>query len=659
VHIDRDYDEIQKALNEILPSDRYRRLAWKPEALRAWRHKQGLTQLQLSEMTGILQPKISEAERGLASSKGRKRKSADGVERTPRMDATLLYALATALGCKLQDIAVVPFLENEVATITSEVIRQLQPQFLVVDQIHTLVHPNEKISLRSIYYRTALQDRSAEGASGSKRTESFVADTLHDLSAKACVILGTAGQGKSVFLRYLTIQEAIKEQSLPLFFELRRLPERPLVEVIQSRMQHWGLCESRQQLKELLREGHISLLFDAIDELAAARRGEFLTELADLHEANPTMRIVVTSRPDSGILACDWLHPYSIAPLNLNDVRALVRIYASPEEAEQITAQLDTANRMLVNLLTAPIFAALLVIKYQYSHTIPHDLTAYYRDLFDALVRRHNTAEAGPRREIRSELLPFDLESAFQAICFAVHAQFGDRPPHIRQVQELSVKISEALQLKPRSPSLIVHDVIDITSLIVEEAGYCFFIHKSVREYYAAAHIARLPDPVAQAFYQRMAGGWRSWEYVLQFLEQLDPVRMAVCFELTELETILKTGALSFLMQFQSISILKVDQIQEQLYIGTGSFYSTRHLKIVVGGLRPDFVQQGFTHWCPGQPYPQLQPGERVRIDRTKIDYAKLLEWLGDNVATRYATCQKRLNHCRRLATAKAVIQNQ
>ncbi|MBR9800418.1 NACHT domain-containing protein [bacterium] len=489
MHIDHDFQQIEKDLDGLLGPGRHRRLPWKASEIRRLRLLAGLTQAQLSELTGIMQPKISEAERGLASSKGRKEKKESGA--APRMETRLLYALAKVLGCELRDIAEVPDFAKPVTGISSDVIRQLQSQLLTVDQIHTLVRPGEKTSLRAIYYRTALIDRAGGGANRSPTNSAFQADTLHDIPTKASVMLGTAGQGKSMFLRHLAVQETLKEQSLAIFLELRRWPSLPLADVIHKKLKNWQLCETQQQMHDLLAGGHVSLLFDAVDELDPDRRGQFLAELADLHASHPTLKIVVTSRPDSGILTCDWLHPYAIAPLALPDVRALVRIYATPAEAEQIMVQLDQLNRNLRELLTTPIFVALLIIKFRYSQTLPTDMTAFYRDLFDALVRRHNMAESGLRRKLKSGLLPFDLETVFQQICLAIHQQFGDQSPHLRQVQDIADQIVHAGNLSVESASLVVSDIIHITNLLLEEAGYCFFIHKSVREYYAADCIAK------------------------------------------------------------------------------------------------------------------------------------------------------------------------
>src|SRR5690606_16172880 len=126
-------------------------------------------------------------------------------------------------------------------------------------------------------------------------------------------------------------------------------------------------------LEAVLKSGQVALLFDAFDELEPARRQRFLIELGHIRDAYPQTRIVLTSRPESGILSCDWLHPYSIAPLERGDVEALIRIYSDPAEADAMLHQLKCARNEVMALLAAPIFIALVVMKFRHTRNIPQN----------------------------------------------------------------------------------------------------------------------------------------------------------------------------------------------------------------------------------------------------------------------------------------------
>ncbi|MBR9800419.1 hypothetical protein GYB59_01375 [bacterium] len=127
---------------------------------------------------------------------------------------------------------------------------------------------------------------------------------------------------------------------------------------------------------------------------------------------------------------------------------------------------------------------------------------------------------------------------------------------------------------------------------------------------------------------------------------------MALFLELPELRAILKEGPLTYLTQFQSISIVRTQNGQEQLRISGGSFYCTRDHQIVRGSIRPGFVKQGFGHWCPGIEYPRLEPGQAASVPRNAIDFPRLLEWLGNSLDGGYMICQQRLERCRGFGTS-------
>lgn len=537
--------------------------------------------------------------------------------------------------------------------ITEELAENFQPGVEKLSRIHTLLNPDCDIT--TIYHPPDLVDTyqltqySPQQVTQRKFPQElrFKVHTLDNLNSQQCLILGTAGQGKSLLLRHLVIAEWERRASLPLFVELRRLGKNSLQEYLQERFQQFSI---EQDFHEVLGCGLITLFLDGFDELEISSRHNFLSELRRLGETYPKLKFVLTSRPDSGILTCNWLKPFTIAPLTTSDIYQLVKVYATAAEAEQILSLIHRTSHSLMELLSSPIFVVLLVVKFRYSETIPEDLTAFYRDLFDALVRRQNFSDGGPKRTVQSQLLPYDLETAFREICFLIHEEFGDRPPHLRQAEEIAVRVADRMTTPVESPPLIVSDVIQLTNLLLEEAGYCFYIHKTVREYFAAAFVASLPQAKARLAYARMAKNWSHWRYILEFLANLDSTRMAVMFELPELEAWLQYGPQSYLTAFNSITIVKAHTGQEQLRISGGKTFFARDQQIVCGSIFPDCVKKGFAKWCLSPAYPNLQPGQQVVIPLQQINYPKLLEWLDDNLQNGYTSAEQRLTQCRQTA---------
>lgn len=111
------------------------------------------------------------------------------------------------------------------------------------------------------------------------------------------VIEGTVGQGKSIFLRYLTIQQMYTGYAIPLFLELRRiLRNKTLKYHLMAEMENLGIKVSDPTFALLLSEGRIVLFLDGFDEVPEAQRTRLTTEIESLIRRHENLRIIITSR---------------------------------------------------------------------------------------------------------------------------------------------------------------------------------------------------------------------------------------------------------------------------------------------------------------------------------------------------------------------------
>ncbi|MEO8494659.1 MAG: NACHT domain-containing protein, partial [Planctomycetota bacterium] len=468
-------------------------------------------------------------------------------ENKSEMEALLTVALA--LDCRSSDIAVLPDRPN--VQITDETILSLLPHILTVAKIKTLIRPEADTDVRDVYYRTALLEQIGDEVRRSK------VHSLQDLNHTACIIQGYAGQGKSVLLRHLTIQEATTQQSLPIFIELRRLKGESIRSTVLRRLQNWGVCETDEHLSSLLSSGRISLLLDAFDEIRAEHRQTLVSELADLHDANRSMKIVISSRPGSGITAQQWFHIYSVAELTARDLRPLVQIYATVSEAKQILARLKDTIVPMEKLLNSPLLVVLLVIHFRYTQSIPESTIAFYRDLLDVLLRRHNVAEDGYKRQIQSGLDTFQLRRAFEVVSYVIERDHGDSIVHVSDLENAMSLVLDRFMQTTVPPRLVLDDLMFITNLIIEEGGYCYYVHNSVREFFAAVVIRDATVEQAERFYRGALRSWRRWSGVLAFLLHIDRARYVEFFSLPDLSRYEPFTPRALLGQFEAVEISK------------------------------------------------------------------------------------------------------
>jgi predicted NACHT family NTPase len=120
---------------------------------------------------------------------------------------------------------------------------------------------------------------------------------LADFDTKENILIqGIAGQGKSIFLRYLCLIELIRGQYIPLYLELRRVSQKDsLKDRIHTTLASLGLIVDDHLFNTLADSGKILLLLDAFDEIPDDLKSRVLTEIEDLVASKPNLKVIVTS----------------------------------------------------------------------------------------------------------------------------------------------------------------------------------------------------------------------------------------------------------------------------------------------------------------------------------------------------------------------------
>lgn len=167
-----------------------------------------------------------------------------------------------------------------------------------VINVKTLWSIEKEVSLFDFYYPSRVV------FPGEKNAKSIV--SLEDFPEKSSLVIqGTAGQGKSIFLRYLYGQLSFSitsHKKIPLFVELRRIAkEKSLADSILDALERTGLPSSEELLDVYLESDRIILLLDGFDEISFELVSQVCDDLEQISARFPSLRIVVTSRPEAAI----------------------------------------------------------------------------------------------------------------------------------------------------------------------------------------------------------------------------------------------------------------------------------------------------------------------------------------------------------------------
>lgn len=407
--------------------------------------------------------------------------------------------------------------------------RKLARRIRAIDEVKTIWSPEKEASLSSFYYPSKLV---LEG-------KPKLATRLAELEGKNAVIEGTVGQGKSILLRNLAIEEILSNDAkrLPVFVELRSLSAKlTLQQAIIKQLSSYDIEVDEDSLSYLQRSGRLAYLLDGFDELDESLEKETLHELEFLSQKYPELLIVVTSRPNNAVQKSAAFRIIPVAPLTPGDYAPFInKLGITATQAVQIKEAIRKSPSKLTSLISTPLMLTMVVIVYQSEYEIPETLPEFFDKLFHVVFTRHDKLKAAYSRKHHSGLSERKLQNLFEAFCFMSMQNSFTRSLSSEQFEKAFNDAAEYVEDCKCESENFKLDLTKVACLMIEEGlDTTTFLHKSIMEYYAASFIKHSADEVAAMFYTNVVPDSRSWWEVLSFLREIDTFRYSRDFALPE-----------------------------------------------------------------------------------------------------------------------------
>ena len=335
------------------------------------------------------------------------------------------------------------------------------------------------------------------------------------------VVAGVAGQGKSILFRYLTLHD-IASKKLPLFIELRNFEQTKSVrELLLQEIEALGFPNDSSVLDYLLESGDCTLYLDAFDEVPHNLQSHARKQIEDIARKHVPCSIFISTRPTLSIEASSHFRVTRLDNLEPNEAKAALRkMCSAKDDVSIVESELEKANHRIARLLTTPLMVALLLLHHRLSGEFPETEQAFFGDLFDVLLRRHDQTK-GYLRKRHSTASEIELLDLFGYVSFAT------RQKGAIEVQRGSLVMicEEAKEFysKTYSASGALQDIVEGTNLLLEEGASCRFAHKAVQEFYAAKFLAAQPEDNVMQFLRNRVRKWDHWEQMLEFIELVNP----------------------------------------------------------------------------------------------------------------------------------------
>lgn len=354
------------------------------------------------------------------------------------------------------------------------------------------------------------------------------------------VIQGTVGQGKSIFLRYLCIQELQNQSSgrIPVLVELRKLDsENGLKTAVFSALENLGFEVNDELFSFYADSGKVVLLLDGFDELNEGQILPVIRQLEGWAEKHPNFQTIVSSRPGGEIQKSVHFTVIQLAPLGNDDHKPfLYKIGVKGKQLENLLNAVDQSPSEIKEFLNTPLLLTLLTMVYQSEGSIPAELPEFFQILFTTVFSKHDGTKPGFKRPRRTGFNDRDLELLFEGFSFAVlRKNYGVNLDE----DQFATAFDEAIKYRGDrddqcDSAAFRHDLVKVACLLVEDGFKLAFAHKSLLEYFCASFIKHSTEIQAKKIYNsiKMQHQWRP---ILQYAKYIDKYKYAKFFAIPKM----------------------------------------------------------------------------------------------------------------------------
>ena len=275
----------------------------------------------------------------------------------------------------------------------------------------------------------------------------------------------------------------------------------------------------------LAKSEKILLILDGFDEVPNNERARVARELETLVRTYSKLRVVVSSRPDSGMGSSFYFSKRKISPMKMETQQDFVEhLYKTDKQSESINKIL-ASSPFISEVTTTPLLLTLFTITYNARQFKPDSLAEFYSLIFPTMLYRHDRMKIGFERERKAGLTDYQMQRLFDSISFLSLHDNNTRFP-VFQFQGYLENAAKLERLPDNIEDLLIDDITSITALIIRDGfGYFSFTHKSIQEYFASVFISRLQEDRKKGFYNLVLTDFdefRKWQNTLVFLETID-----------------------------------------------------------------------------------------------------------------------------------------
>ena len=325
---------------------------------------------------------------------------------------------------------------------------------------------------------------------------------------RSIVVLGVAGAGKTTTLRRVALESAQsflareRDALIPAMLSLRDYGPPSIMRLLGSKFHPWGL--TFDEVVGNLDLGRFLLIFDGLNEVAAARRDDCYNELRHLIETYPRNHFIFTAREfgyrDDCLAINEVSHPTcKILPLTRGQIEEYIRRYFHDREhkAVDLIARLKLHDdaawdnpAALIHLAKVPLLLQMLILTFETEGHIPRNQgDLLLRFVTDILTKVEPGKAAGKfRAELKLQALSgIAWEMQHQGLVSAapIAVAWGAFVSRLK-------KLEGEEQITSRHEALEVWHEIQNNNLLIVERGTVLWPHPLFQDLFVGMEVQSL-----------------------------------------------------------------------------------------------------------------------------------------------------------------------
>lgn len=321
--------------------------------------------------------------------------------------------------------------------------------------------------------------------------------TITKQRARKVLILGDAGSGKSTALQriaYKMVEKGIRSSSdyhIPILLravDIHAAQPNSLVEYCDAATKKLAKVSNACFTVHDLQAGRVTLLIDALDEVAEDRAREAVVELVSKFANDyPNVQVMFTSRPYSYVRDMGSLHNYevyNISPISWKQADKIVKNLQrgkklSAVNSKELLRRIEQVHGIELNPLLVTVFAATA----EYSRQdIPANITELFKKFTELMLGRWDESK-GLNQQYQAPLKDFLLTK----VAFYMHQHERTRIT----ISEFEKLVAEQLEVRGHKAQVdqITEEVLNRSGLFREVGDEVEFRHHLLQEFFAGRGI--------------------------------------------------------------------------------------------------------------------------------------------------------------------------